>query len=86
MIPMLLLGIKRAEQIADAMDLRGFGAFKKRTWLYETKMHLRDYIMLSFYVGLVLASIYLRLYVIPTLWIPPLETVKQYLWIPLFGG
>ena len=86
MIPMLLLGIKRAEQVADAMDLRGFGAFKKRTWLYETKMHLRDYAMLSFYMGLVLASIYLRLYVIPSLWIPPLETVKQYLWIPLFGG
>ena len=86
MIPMLLLGIKRAEQIADAMDLRGFGAYKKRTWLYETRMSARDYAMLLFYTALVLVSIYLRLYVIPTLWIPSIEVVRQYLWVPFFGG
>ncbi|RLI64905.1 MAG: hypothetical protein DRO67_03455 [Candidatus Asgardarchaeum californiense] len=86
MVPMLILSIKRAEQIADAMDLRGFGAHKKRTWYHDTKLQHNDYIMIGFYLFVVLAILYLKLYIFTGLWIPPFDLVKQYLWVPLFGG
>lgn len=86
MVPMLILGIKRAEQIADAMDLRCFGAHKKRTWFYDIKFQQKDYVMILFYLLVVLIILYLRLYILTELWIPPFDAVKEYLWIPLFGG
>ncbi|MHA1506602.1 MAG: energy-coupling factor transporter transmembrane component T family protein [Candidatus Asgardarchaeia archaeon] len=71
MVPMLLMSISRAEQIADAMDLRGFGAYKKRTWYYDTKMSGEDYIALLLYSLLLISSIAMRMFVFKGIWIPP---------------
>jgi energy-coupling factor transporter transmembrane protein EcfT len=41
--------IVSSEDIANAMDLRGFGQ-QKRTWLYELKFHWWDYAVIGFAV------------------------------------
>ncbi|MBP6069129.1 MAG: hypothetical protein KA465_02590, partial [Anaerolineaceae bacterium] len=46
-IPVTMNAILSSEDIADAMDLRGFGQ-GKRTWLYELRYHRWDYIVLGF--------------------------------------
>ncbi|MEQ9715689.1 MAG: energy-coupling factor transporter transmembrane component T family protein [Candidatus Asgardarchaeia archaeon] len=84
MVPMLLLSIKRAEQVADAMDLRAFGAYKKRTWLYDVKMKYSDYAMLLFYFAVLISYVYLRMFILTTLWIPPYSELQHFLnWVPL---
>jgi energy-coupling factor transport system permease protein len=44
LFPLVLSSIQRIETIANAMELRGFGKNKKRTWIVERPMVTRDYI------------------------------------------
>lgn len=46
-IPLLVLTIKTAEELAIAMESRGFGASRKRTYLIELKMTPIDYLALG---------------------------------------
>jgi len=42
-IPLIVVGIRRAINVAESMEARGFGATKKPTTLYELKFTLIDY-------------------------------------------
>jgi energy-coupling factor transport system permease protein len=53
LIPMFIISFKRAEDLSDAMEARGYIPGEKRTKLNEMKMKLSDYISL----GVVLTSI-----------------------------
>lgn len=44
LFPLVLSSIQRIETISNAMELRGFGKHKKRTWIMEKPMERRDYI------------------------------------------
>ena len=44
LFPLVLSSIQRIETISNAMELRGFGKHKKRTWIMERPMVERDYI------------------------------------------
>lgn len=43
LFPLVLSSIQRIETISNAMELRGFGKHKKRTWIMEKPMVKRDY-------------------------------------------
>ncbi len=72
-IPVTMNAIVSSEDIANAMDLRGFGQ-QKRTWLYELKFHWWDYAVIVFAVLLLGVVIYLayvqgmRLFAVPQWW------------------
>lgn len=60
MIPMLVRGIRHAENLAIAMLIRGFGASKNRTWLYDIKMSRIDYALFVFISLALSIGIYIR--------------------------
>jgi energy-coupling factor transporter transmembrane protein EcfT len=50
------------------MESRAWGATKKRTNLYALKLHKGDYALLTITVAILIAAVYIRLYVpIPTI-------------------
>ena len=61
MVPMIVGGIRRADNLAIAMLIRGFGASEKRTTLYEIAMRRIDYMAISLIVSLTCIGIVLRL-------------------------
>jgi len=68
LIPLIVSAIRRSLELAEAMESRAWGATKKRTNLYVLKLHRGDYALLAITVGILVASIYVRLYVpIPTI-------------------
>jgi energy-coupling factor transport system permease protein len=54
-IPLIFSTLERIEVITNAMDLRGFGKLKRRTWYSSAKLTREDYLALG--VSLVLAAI-----------------------------
>ena len=72
-IPVTMNAIVSSEDIANAMDLRGFGQ-QKRTWLYELKYQWWDYVVIGFAVLLLGVIVYLayghgmRLFAVPQWW------------------
>ena len=72
-IPVTMNAIVSSEDIANAMDLRGFGQ-QKRTWLYELKYQWWDYAVIAFAVVLLGVIVYLayghgmRLFEVPQWW------------------
>ena len=72
-IPVTMNAIVSSEDIANAMDLRGFGQHK-RTWLYELKYHWWDFAVIGFGVVMLLVILYLaygcgmRLFEVPRWW------------------
>ncbi|AEC51577.1 hypothetical protein PNA2_0660 [Pyrococcus sp. NA2] len=46
-IPLLVLSIRTAHELAIAMESRGFGASKKRTYLVDLKMKKEDYVAIG---------------------------------------
>ena len=72
-IPVTMNAIVSSEDIANAMDLRGFGQ-RKRTWLYELKFHWWDWALIAFSILMLLVTLLLayrfdmRLFSVPAWW------------------
>ncbi|QVK19660.1 energy-coupling factor transporter transmembrane protein EcfT [Mycoplasmatota bacterium] len=58
LIPMFIISFKRAEDLANAMEARGYVPGKKRTSFRELKWHLRDTLYVSSFLILVSYFIY----------------------------
>jgi len=68
LIPLIVSAIRRSLELAEAMESRAWGATKKRTNLYVLKMHRGDLVLIAITIGILAASIYVRLYLrIPSL-------------------
>jgi energy-coupling factor transport system permease protein len=68
LIPLIVSAIRRSLELAEAMESRAWGAAKKRTNLYALKLHKGDYALLAITVAILIAAVYIRLYVpIPTI-------------------
>ena len=68
LIPLIVSAIRRSLELAEAMESRAWGATKKRTNLYALKLRKGDFALLAITIGVLAASIYIRLYVyVPTL-------------------
>ncbi|MFF2480213.1 energy-coupling factor transporter transmembrane component T family protein [Paenibacillus sp. NPDC058071] len=50
LLPLILASIERIETISAAMELRGFGRNKRRTWYNAKPFAARDYLTLAFIV------------------------------------
>ena len=57
LFPLVLSSIQRIETISNAMELRGFGKHKKRTWIMERSMVKRDYVGIIFGIIIMIISI-----------------------------
>ena len=61
-VPLIFSTLERVDVITNAMELRGFGKHKKRTWYSKRKMRPADYACLLFcicvFVGTVVFSVY----------------------------
>lgn len=61
LIPLILTSVDRIEGITNAMELRGFGKNKKRTWYMAKKFAVADYICMIVCAGLLICSIALNI-------------------------
>lgn len=52
LIPMFVISIKRSEELADAMEVRGYIPGAKRTRLVKMKFHFKDYLVLFIVLAL----------------------------------
>jgi energy-coupling factor transport system permease protein len=50
LFPLIFSSMDRIDVVSNAMELRGFGKYKKRTWYSERKLERNDYITLFFSV------------------------------------
>ena len=58
LIPLILSSFGKVGNIANAMDLRGYGKNKKRTWYAENDPTKHDYIIRTLTVMLLVATVY----------------------------
>lgn len=62
-IPLIFSTLDRIENISNAMDLRGFGKEKKRTWYNRKRLTKEDYIAIAVSVGIFIATIFITVFV-----------------------
>ncbi len=63
LVPLIFSTLDRVEVISNAMDLRGYGKHRKRTWYTSHKLMLGDWITLSLSAGVLLATLGLTFFV-----------------------
>ena len=68
-VPVAMNAMLSIYDVADAMELRAFGAEKTRTWYRMVSFKARDYAALAFLFTMLVSAIYLRTR-FPTYWIP----------------
>lgn len=56
-VPLIMGTLERIDKITNAMDLRGFGKYKKRTWYVTEPLKRNDYIAILFGVMMLLISL-----------------------------
>lgn len=52
LLPLILSSLSRIETVSNAMELRGFGKKKKRTWYVKRPMQKGDWLAISLAVGI----------------------------------
>ncbi|MGG3572976.1 energy-coupling factor transporter transmembrane component T [Bacillus gobiensis] len=62
--------LKRIDTVSNAMDLRGFGRSKKRTWFFSTPLKAADYLFFIFTILLLGTAIFLKLSMMNGFWHP----------------
>ena len=62
-LPLILSTLDRIETITNAMDLRGFGKYKKRTWYSRRKLNRGDVTALVISVVILLATISVSVFI-----------------------
>ncbi|MGQ9691813.1 MAG: energy-coupling factor transporter transmembrane component T family protein, partial [Thermoproteota archaeon] len=61
LIPLLVNTIRRTYEIADAMEIRAFGASLRRTSFKQLRFRRGDYLLCLFSVILMILGVYLKL-------------------------
>ena len=62
-VPLIFSTLDRIELISNAMDLRGFGKNKKRTWYVAKPLTKSDWLSMAFGLLVLLGSIFLSVFV-----------------------
>ncbi|MGG3675561.1 energy-coupling factor transporter transmembrane component T [Heyndrickxia faecalis] len=57
LIPLILSSLDKIETISNAMELRGFGKNKKRTWYSARPFQLKDYATMAVFLAILVASL-----------------------------
>ncbi len=61
LLPLVLSSLARIETISNAMELRGFGKHKKRSWYVQRPFERRDWVALAIALGVLALSLGLTL-------------------------
>ncbi|HWO98323.1 MAG TPA: energy-coupling factor transporter transmembrane component T [Bacillus sp. (in: firmicutes)] len=69
-VPLITSALQRIEVVSNAMDLRGFGKHKKRTWYNRTSFQAMDYVVFILCIGSLALAIWLKVNVLQTFWYP----------------
>lgn len=56
-VPLIFSTLDRIELISNAMDLRGFGKYKKRTWYVQKSLRKSDWVSIIVGIGIFLISL-----------------------------
>ena len=56
-IPLIFTSIGRIDTISNAMELRGYGKYKKRTWYMGRKLQRNDYLCIALVLGFAVAAL-----------------------------
>ncbi len=59
LFPLLFSSIDRIDVVSNAMELRGFGKKKKRTWYMEKKLSRNDYLTIGFVLVFMAAALWI---------------------------
>lgn len=70
LIPLLISSLNRVDIVSNAMDLRGFGRFKQRTWYNREKLRLIDFLVLGSCLLLIGLGIWLDQQIAIEFWYP----------------
>ena len=62
-VPLIFTTLDRIELISNAMDLRGFGKHKKRTWYAGKPLGRNDYLVMLFAAAVLAGSICVSVFV-----------------------
>lgn len=62
-VPLIFSTMDRIELISNAMDLRGFGKMKKRTWYSKKPLQKKDYLTMGFCVLVFIATICISVFI-----------------------
>lgn len=57
--PLVFTSMDRIDVVSNAMELRGFGKHKKRTWYSERKLKRNDYIVIAFSVVFAVIALFI---------------------------
>ncbi|MGL5541581.1 MAG: energy-coupling factor transporter transmembrane component T family protein [Erysipelotrichaceae bacterium] len=63
LVPLIFSTLDRVESISNAMDLRGFGKLKQRSWYSAKPLQASDRWMIAFSIAVFALSIYLTVFV-----------------------
>lgn len=58
-VPLILSSLDKIEMISNAMELRGFGKNKKRTWYRARPFQVLDYLVLSGFILILLVTLFI---------------------------
>lgn len=61
MVPLVIVSLRRSNRLAEAMDARGFRAEKQRTYYSDVNMRVRDWILSSVFLGVLVIGILYKL-------------------------
>lgn len=57
LLPLIMSSINRIEVVSNAMELRGFGKEKKRTWYMQRKLQRNDWLAIGFAVAVLVIGL-----------------------------
>ena len=63
LIPLIMTTMDRIDIISNAMDLRGFGKHKKRTWYAARPLGKGDWLAMAVSLFALAASLYVRYFI-----------------------
>ncbi|CAH0121711.1 Energy-coupling factor transporter transmembrane protein EcfT [Paenibacillus sp. CECT 9249] len=69
-VPLLFSSLQRIEVVSNAMELRGFGTNKRRTWYNATKPAVSDYMVAAVCIAAVALAVWLKTSVLTSFWYP----------------
>lgn len=71
LIPLILSTLDRVELITNAMELRGYGKAKTRTWYTSKKLQKNDYLSLVVSIIILCISLYIRFFINKSMYYNP---------------
>lgn len=69
-VPLITSSLQRIEIVTNAMELRGFGKHKKRTWYKGTKFQKGDYLVTITCAIFIIIAVFLKIKIFTTFWYP----------------